>query len=293
MSQEFRYYDLQLKNSSTNIEIVFPRWKHSDENLVIFSPHDDDVILGAGYILLAALRSGAKVYIIIFNDGSAGYSKIALKDEIISTRKLETLNALKILGIEKDKIIRFNIPDFSGIHYLGWKFPWKKEDNRESEGLFSKVISTLRKIKATRLVFPNGYREHIDHTAVYLSAMFDGPQVGDSVIIDYGEPSEIHTFLQYSVWSKFSPENSILKKQDTRIRANKAISVNKEMEDIISEALREFKTQKEIISNIMNVRKERKMEDSERFIELYLSIDPRPQFNYNPYKKLISEIDLK
>ena len=112
MSQEFRYYDLQLKNSSTNIEIVFPRWKHNDENLVIFSPHDDDVILGAGYILLAALRSGAKVYIIIFNDGSAGYSKIALKDEIISTRKLETLNALKILGIEKDKIIRFNIPDF-------------------------------------------------------------------------------------------------------------------------------------------------------------------------------------
>ncbi len=284
------FYDLHTKIKSTDINLIFPQWNMDSERVVIFSPHDDDAILGAAYILLASLANNGQVYVIIFNDGSAGYTRPELKDKIVEIRKKETYNALKTLGIEKEKIIRFEIPDFTGIHYLGWKFPWIKEHGEENEGLFSKVIHTLREIKATRLIFPNGYREHIDHTTVYLSAMFDGPQVGDAVITDYGNPSKIKTYLQYSVWGKFSPEDALINKRETEIRANRAILIEESIEQQILDSLKEFKSQEDIISYILEVREERKLEKKEKYIELYLDVQPRPRFDYRPYKKLISEI---
>ncbi|MHA1659614.1 MAG: PIG-L deacetylase family protein [Promethearchaeota archaeon] len=288
---KFEYYDLQSKKKSNNIELIFPNWKKNNERIVIFSPHDDDVILGAAYILLASQSNGADGYILIFHDGSAGYSKPELKERIVEIRKFETINALKILGIDKEKITRFNLPDFSGIHYLGWKLPWISDNNKNDEGLFSKVVFTLRRIKATRLIFPNGYREHIDHTITCLSAMFDGPQVGDSVIVDRGEPYKIKSFLQYSVWGKFSPESALKNRRNINIRANKAIVVNKKVEEKIINSLMEFKSQQKIISSILEVRKERKLNNNEKYIEVYLDTDPRPRFNYNPYKKLITRIN--
>ncbi|MHA1293799.1 MAG: PIG-L deacetylase family protein [Promethearchaeota archaeon] len=285
------FYDLQSKVKSNKINLIFQDWKENDERVVFFSPHDDDLILGAGYILIASQINKGDVYVIIFNDGSAGYSDAKLKEEIVNIRKHETINALQVLGINKENIIRFNLPDFSGIHYLGWKLPWKNSLNFKDEGLFAKVIKELRKIRATRLVFPNGYREHIDHTATCMSAMFDGPQVGDNVIADYGRPYKIKTFLQYSVWAKLSPQDALINNRDTSIRANKAIVVNYEIEEKIINSLKKFKTQKDIISYILDVRKERKIEKTNKFIELYLKVDPRPKFNYNPYKELIKQID--
>jgi len=285
------FYDLQSREKSESIDLLFPKWDKGEERVAIFSPHDDDVVLGAAYILLSSLANQGEVYIIIFNDGSAGYSKPEFKDNIVEKRKIETLKALNVLGIDNEHIIRYDLPDFSGIHYLGWKLPWIKDSNKDNEGLFSKVISTLRRIKATRLVFPNGYREHIDHTATYMSAIFDGPQVGDAVISDYGKSSEIKSFLQYSVWAKLSPEDALINNRDIDIRANRAIVVNKDNEQNVIDSIKEFKTQEDLIMSILEVRKERKMEGSEKFIELYLEIDPRPRSDYEPYKKLINEID--
>jgi LmbE family N-acetylglucosaminyl deacetylase len=285
------FYDLQAKIKSKDISLIFPQWSEGSEQVVIFSPHDDDVILGAGYALLSCLANKGEVYIVIFNDGSAGYSKPELKGKIVEIRKQETYNALKKLGIIEDNIIRFEIPDYTGLQYLGWKLPWNQGNTKSNEGLFSKVVSTLREIKATRLIFPNGYREHIDHTAVCLSAMYDGPQVGDAVIVDYGHPSRIKSFLQYSVWGKFSPEDSIINQRSKTIRANRAIAVDRGTEQKVEGALAEFKTQQEIISDILKIRKNRKLDNDDKYIELYLDSDPRPRFDYRPYKRLISEID--
>jgi len=287
------FYDLQTKIKSKDINLLFPNWEQNSERVVIFSPHDDDVILGAGYALISILENKGEVSVIIFNDGSAGYSNPELKERIVKKRKNETYSALSKLGIKKEKIIRLEIPDFSCIHYLGWKLPWIQESDQKNEGLFTKIVGLLREIKATRLILPNGYREHMDHTAVSLCALFDGPQAGDPVIVDYGKPFPIKSYLQYSVWAKFSPEDSILHERSDTIRANRAVLVNKEIEKKIQNSILEFKTQENIISAILETRKERKLENNDRYIELYLDIDPRPRFDYDPYKNLISKIDRK
>ncbi len=286
------FYDLEGKKRSDDINLIFDDWKQHDERVVIFSPHDDDIVLGAAYASLAVLAHQGEIFVVIFNDGSAGYSKLEMKNKIVDARKKETINALNKLSIKKENVFRLNLPDFSGIHYLGWKLPWSKPEDLKSQAIFPNVISLLRKIKSTRLIFPNGYREHIDHTAVCMSAMFDGPQAGDTVIVDYGVPSKIKTYLQYSVWSDLTPEDSLLAKRDLKIRANKAIVVDKDSEKIVVEALKEFKSQQDIISYILDIRKGRKI-DNNKFLEVYLKTDPRPQMDYDPYKRLISEINKK
>jgi len=282
------FYNLQSKTKNKDINLIFPNWEPENERVVILSPHDDDIFLGAGDTLLAALANKAQIYVVIINDGSGAFPDVTLKDKIVALRRKETNNAFKKLNIDEKYITRLNIPDFSAIHYIGRWLPWKSSD---AEGISLKLLSLFRKVKATRLVFPNGYREHLDHTAVSLSAIYDGPQAGDSVMIDYGMPYKIKSFLQYSVWSKFSPQNALINNRAINIRANKAIIVEKEIEQKIVDAINEFKSQEDILAYLLEVRKGREISNSEKFIELYLEIDPRPRFDYKPYKKLISEID--
>ncbi|MFW6007205.1 MAG: PIG-L deacetylase family protein, partial [Halanaerobiales bacterium] len=153
------YYNFNNKEKSQNIDLLFPEWKGEKEKIVVFAPHDDDAMLGAGYILTAAQREGAECYIFIYCNGACGYSNPEQKDEIVDIRKEETVNAYGKLGIEEDHIIRFDYPDFSAYSRIGWKLPGKEKGNLE------KTIRELRKIKATRVLIPNGYREHFDHKA--------------------------------------------------------------------------------------------------------------------------------
>lgn len=284
--QDFIFYDLSNILKSENISLIFPDWQVDNERIMILSPHDDDALLGAGYIIKAAQTFGGQVYVIIYNDGSTGYSVLELKDTIVELRKKETINAFNKVGLPSDNIYRLNIPDFSGINFLGNRHVNGKE------GVFRKIVTTLRQLKITRLLIANGYREHLDHTAVYLSGIFDGVQAGDQISIDWGEPTTIRSFLVYSVWGKFSPEDALLSKRDISIRGNFAIAVNKNVELNIQTALKEFKSQTQIIKGILNIRKERRLFNN-LFLEVYLKIDPRPRFDMEPYKQLISEIDSK
>ncbi|MHA1733073.1 MAG: PIG-L deacetylase family protein [Promethearchaeota archaeon] len=283
---KFEFYDFQRRDRSSSIDLVFPGWRGNEEVVVVLAPHDDDALLGPGYVTSAAIENGADVAVVVFNDGRAGYSRPELKDDIVDVRKRETLEALSRVGVRPDRVFRFDFPDFSGIHHLGWVLP------DGSEGTFSLLVRRLRALKATRLVFANGFREHIDHWAVSLSATFDGPQVGDPVVVDWGEPTAIRTYLQYSVWGKFDPLDAQLNGRDPRIRANRGVAASWEVEERLQRALREWASQGEIIEGIIESRRERRLPgDPPRYLELYLEVDPRPKFDYGPYRELVGEID--
>ncbi|WP_406676819.1 hypothetical protein [Moorella sp. ACPs] len=180
-------------------------------------------------------------------------------------------------------MIRLDYPDFSISPYMGWLLPWG------GEGTFAQTLKYLRRIQATRLVIPNRYREHIDHEVVGRIGAFDGPQVGDEVIVDWGRPSPIRSFLEYAVWSDFSPEDALISGANTLMRANRAIKAPNAAEDVVIRALNKFISQKRIITRLLEARSARQY--GEGFIELYIDFDPRPALNYEPYKNLISQIE--
>jgi len=278
----FVFYDLQGKVRSDSIDLLFPGWRGDDEVVAVLSPHDDDAILGAGYLILAAQSFGAEVYVLIFCDGRAGYSFPEERETIVERRRRETVEAYSVLGIPQERVVRFDRPDFSLIPYIGWLLP------DGSVGVFEKHLKTLRQIKVTRMVIPNGYREHIDHEACSRIGAYDGPQVGDPVLADWGMADPVLSYLIYSVWGDFSPEDAVISGRSPGLRANRAVGAPFEVEDRVISAIKSWGSQAKIIENLVKSRAGRRMKD--RVIEVYLEIDPRPPLDYTPYRRAIEDI---
>jgi len=278
----FTFYDLNRKVKSKDPNLIFEGWQPENERIAILSPHDDDALLGAGYLLLYTLAAGAQAHIVIFCNGCGGYSKPEQKGKIVEIRKTESLNAYKKLGLKEKNITRFDYPDFSLRGFIGLFLP------KNEKGTTFKTIYTLRKIRPTRMIIPNEYREHLDHEAASCIGAYDGPQVGDPILVDIGEPFRIKTYLKYSIWGDFSPEDSLVNNRPTNLRSNVAIVANEEVERKIQASVMEFKSQQEIIRGLVKEREERRVNGGH--IELYLKFDPRPRLVYEPYKKVVEKI---
>jgi len=280
--EDFRYYDLRRRQGGTSIELLFPGWQAGDERVAIFSPHDDDAALGAGYLLLAALANGAQGFVCIFCDGWAGYSHPEEAGTIVATRAQETRSAYAELGLDEEHIIRLDYGDFSVLPYIGWHL------DSGRLGTIARVVPLLRKLRITRLVIPNGYREHIDHEAVHRIGAYDGPQVGDAILAEYGRAEPVRSFLQYAVWADLSPEDALLWGQDVRIRANRAIVAAPAVEEAVMSAVRRWRSQGQVIEGLVAARAGRKRRDG--WLELYLAFDPRPILDYAPYHALLDSL---
>lgn len=79
-----------VKRQSSDFASVFPNWKGDDERWLFVAPHDDDLCLGSGLLLQAALESSIPVRCLITTDGSQGYGSSVSKEAIIATRRQET-----------------------------------------------------------------------------------------------------------------------------------------------------------------------------------------------------------
>lgn len=279
----FTYYDLRRRSRSSDIGLLFPGWRAGDERVLILCPHDDDGILGAGYALLAAGSSGAEVHVAVFCDGWAGYSSPEEAATIVATRRRETLAAYREMGLGPGQIHRFDYPDFSVWPWIGWHLPGGQE------GTISRVLPALRALRPTRLLVPNGYREHIDHEATYRIGAYDGPQVGDAILAQLGFAEPIRSYLQYAVWGDFDPEGALVDGAPPELRANRAIVARPEIEERIGRAVTGFASQSRVIAGVLAARQRNRVR-GEQALELYLAFDPRPPLDYEPYHRLIGEI---
>jgi len=75
--EDFVYYDLRRRAATDAIGTLFPDWRPGDERVVVFSPHDDDALIGAGYLILAAQANGAEVSAVIFCTGALATATLA------------------------------------------------------------------------------------------------------------------------------------------------------------------------------------------------------------------------
>ncbi len=282
MIDEYRFYDLRRQVGSRDIDLLFPEWQDAREVVMVLSPHDDDAMLGAGYAILACLARGAEVHVSIFCDGRAGYSKPEQRETIVATRRAETLRAYGSLGLSEEQVHPLGYPDFSLVSYVGWLL----DDKRE--GTLREIIPLFRRLGITRLLIPNGYREHSDHTAAYEVGRFDGVQAGDPVLADWGPACAIRSTLQYAVWGDLSPEDALVAGAAPQIRANRAIVAPYSAEDKISQALSAWESQAQIISGLTEARRER--DCGQGMMEIYVAMDPRPKLDYAPYAELIRKL---
>lgn len=266
------------------LDVLFPEWAGGDERVMVYSPHDDDAILGAGYAMRAAMDAGAEVHVVIVCDGACGYSTPEEKEGIVARRRAETLDCYRAFGIPGDRVLFLSYPDFSAIQYVG------RILDPAREGHFRATITELRRRRITRILAPNHYHEHIDHLAAYLMAAFDSPQAGDAHSVDWAEPYPVRSTAQYSVWAEFDPEDALVRgRGDRGLRADVVLAASSEVEDEVMRGIGRYPSQAAIIASLVEQRRGRLLKDG-RFIELYRRFDPRPKLDFAPYKRLIEGI---
>ena len=59
------------RRTGNTLASVSRHWQGDKEHFLFISPHDDDVVLGAGLFIQLAQRENVPVYILIVTDGSA------------------------------------------------------------------------------------------------------------------------------------------------------------------------------------------------------------------------------
>jgi LmbE family N-acetylglucosaminyl deacetylase len=269
------FVDFSRLQKSGRIDLVLPGWKKG-ERVAFFSPHDDDAILGAGYLILASGKSGGVPVVIVFCRGDAGYSTREEKRGIVERRKKEAVRAYGTLGVKREDIHFFNIPDFSLSAHLDRRPPWGK-------GIFDRIISILREGRISRVIFSSGYLEHWDHTAVFEAGIYTASQAQDPILVDLGKPHPMTTHLAYSVWGDFEPAPA-----GQATRADLGILAPDEDERCVIRAIQEFSSQARIIKDIVAHRKER--ETGGGYLELYKTLKIRRPIDYAPYAGLLRRI---
>ena len=279
--RSYQFCDVETKKFG-GLETLFPGWDGKNERLCVYSPHDDDAILGAGYVMRAALDDGADVHIFFTCSGNCGYSTPEEKETIVEVRRRETLNCYKAFGIPEENIVFQDISDFSALSYIGWNIAPGRE------GHFRTTMQELRNRKITRILAPNHYHEHLDHLATYMMAAYDAPQAGDMHTVDWATPFAVKSVAQYSVWAELDPEDALIKGRNASLRANTIAIASPEVEEWVCEGIRQYVSQVDIIAGLVHQRKARLLPDG-RFIEVYMRFDPRPKLDFSPYKKFLEE----
>ncbi len=254
------------------LDILFPGWRPG-EAVAFYSPHDDDAVLGAGYLIRAVIEHGGAPHVLVFCRGDAGYSTLSGKDGIVAVRGEETVRAYAALGVPAAALTAFDVPDFALMDRIG--------RDRASGSLFDRLVIYLRLHRVRRVVFSSGNYEHWDHTAAFYAGIYASPQAGDPILADLGPPSPIATFLQYGVWSDFSPSAD-----RPSLAADKAILGSAEDEASVRRALAAFASQDLIINNtVAALRDKRRAGDG--FLELYQEFDLRRPIDFEPYKEAL------
>ena len=122
---------------------------------VIVSPHDDDLVLGMGMTIAAAVAEGIQVHALIVSDGRMGYADPSHKATIVATRKSEALQSLAELGIKQENVHFMGLPDGALVLHAGC--------NRKGTGLGQQLTAMLRRIQSTVVFGPTPRDLHPDH----------------------------------------------------------------------------------------------------------------------------------
>lgn len=158
----------QGMNITENLSDLYTTWKKEEETWLFIGPHDDDIVLGAGLMLQAALREGVDVHALITTDGRMGYCHLDQKDKIIDIRKQETLDSFKILGLPEDKVYYANFPDCDTNSFIGRRRAKEGDPAIEGHtGLQNAFTYYLRKVNPKRIFLPTGADLHPDHKIIY------------------------------------------------------------------------------------------------------------------------------
>ena len=200
------------------------------EKIAVFAPHPDDETLGCGGTIAKKIREGYDVIIAVLTDGRHAFSKILgiysdpSPEDVKRMRKEEVKRAVKILGVRKKNLIFLDFEDGT----LG--------KNRKK--LEEKITQIIEKSSPVEVYFPYEKDVHPDHLAANRAVRNAIENSGITV-----------KMYQYSISQKYSRIGPIIDKMLNIFKHNIVHVDISRFHSVKPAAVREFKSEMEIISS--------------------------------------------
>jgi LmbE family N-acetylglucosaminyl deacetylase len=176
----------------TTLSEVSKHWQGKNESFLFISPHDDDVVIGAGLLIQLARKENVPVHILIVTDGSMGYCSPEEKDGNAEIRRKETFDCYESLGIARDNIVWLRFPDCRLNYYRGRR-PAQPGETMAIEGftgLQNSFTHHIRKIRPTQCFLPTSNDLHPDHKFVHEELLISIFHAAGAIWPELGAPIE-------------------------------------------------------------------------------------------------------
>ncbi len=192
--------------STPNVGELFPDWRGSSECWMFISPHDDDVVIGAGLAFQAGLAEGADVHAVVVTDGRMGYCRFEQRRNITKIRAAETLKAYQILGLLPGRLRFVECPDcnlntYRGRHFTTIGAPTEIEGAGGMQNAFTYL---LRQVRPNRVFLATSADLHPDHQIVHEEMLISLFHAQGNIWPELGEPiAEVPKVYEFACYCDF------------------------------------------------------------------------------------------
>lgn len=184
------------------------------ESWLFVSPHDDDIAVGGGLWVTAAIRAGADVHLLVVTDGRQGYCTDQQRSTIVEDRRGELFECYEMLGIKGRNIYALSYAD-GGLYPLQGRQP---ATGREPEriagyvGLQNTLTHYLRRVRPTRVFVPGASDYHPDHQITNNELGISIFHANGNIWPELGMPCELPVLYEMAIYCDFAhPPNLELK----------------------------------------------------------------------------------
>lgn len=191
--------------TTSRIAELFDDWRGPAESWLFVSPHDDDVVLGAGLVFQVGIAEEAQVHAAVVTDGRMGYCRIEQRESIAAIRAEEAKNSFTMLGLSPERLHFLGYPDGHLTAYRGAFFA-NGESGQAEESFGMQIVFTrlLRQVRPTRVFLPTSFDLHPDHRIVHEELMISLFHAQGGIWPQLGEPiAEVPRVYETAVYCDF------------------------------------------------------------------------------------------
>jgi LmbE family N-acetylglucosaminyl deacetylase len=208
---------------TSNIAELFPDWKGADECWLFASPHDDDIVIGAGLTLQLGLALGAKVHAMIATDGRMGYCRLAQRLTIAKVRMEEAKKSFEALGLPPDNLRFLGYPDCNLNTYRGrcLSTDGSPTEIEGAGGLQNAITYVLRQVRPTRVFIPTITDLHPDHRIINEELQISLFHAEGNIWPELGDPTPVPKVYEFAIYCDFPEPPQIRIQTPTSMLATK------------------------------------------------------------------------
>jgi LmbE family N-acetylglucosaminyl deacetylase len=125
-----------------------------DDRLLVFAPHCDDEVIGPGGLIMKALETGIPVKVVLITNGDNNFISTDIEFKTLyptasefikagEARQLESISALKYIGVKEEDIIFLGYPDrgIKALYLKHWsvKSPYRSLGTNDVKAPYSLI----------------------------------------------------------------------------------------------------------------------------------------------------------